>query len=468
MPTRRKDRSRIWFPLLVSLGLFGIWASLQFESAPHGPRRSEVEQYVLFASLIALIFVAVRVFDLLVFDLVMSRGRKVVAPQLLREIINIILYFVAFAALTSQFLNVDIRNWLFTGSAVALVLGLGLQDTLGNLFAGISLHLEDSFEIGDVLRTGEHTGVVEGTRWRGTRIRTFNNHLVIIPNSVLARAPLEVFARHHPNARIVSVGIDYNVPPAKAIDVLTQAASHVEGVSREMPCIARVGSFGDSAVNYEIKYYMRDYALRDRIDADIRKAIWYAMRRNNIPIPFPIRAVQDYAAPPPSDQHLTREELLGRLRGVDILSPVHDEDIELIAEAARFHVYSKGEAILARGAAGDSLFVLHEGPVSVRIADDTVAGRHEVAQLGPGAVFGEMALLTGEARTADVIALTDVVAIEIGKDALDPVLRDHPDLAVAITKKVMERRDVLEAIRLNSQEDVEKTIISKIKAYFGL
>jgi len=258
------------------------------------------------------------------------------------------------------------------------------------------------------------------------------------------------------------------VSPAKAIDVLTQAASHVEGVSREMPCFARIGGFGDSAINYEIKYFMRDFSLRDRIDADIRRAIWYAMRRNNMPIPYPIRSMHEYDAPPPSDQHLTREELLGRLRNVDILSPVRNEDLEMIAGAARFHIYSKGEAILARGDAGDSLFVLHEGTVSVRISDDTVAGRHEVAQLGPGAVIGEMALLTGEVRTADVIALTEVVAIEIGKDALDPVLRDHPGLAEAITAKVMERRDMLDAIRMQSREEVEKTIISKIKAYFGL
>ena len=468
MRTRRKDRSRIWFPLLVSLGLFGIYASLHYQVAQPGPRARQIEIDVFYLAIAALIFVTVRVTDLIVFDLLMSRRRNVVAPQLLREIINIVLYFVLFGALISAAFGADLKNWFLTGGAVALILGLGLQETLGNLFAGIALHLEDSFEIGDVIRSGDHIGVVEGTRWRGTRLRTFNNNFVIIPNSLLARERLEVFPRNNPNARIVSVGIDYNVPPAKAIDVLTQAASHVDGVSREMPLIARVGSFGDSAVNYEVKYFTRDYALRDRIDAEIRKAIWYALRRNNIPVPFPIRSVQEYEAPSPGDQHLTRDELLARLRRVDVLSPVSDAGLEMVAGAARFHVYSRGETILRRGSAGDSLFVMHEGTVSVRIADDTVAGRHEVAQLGPGAVFGEMALLTGESRTADVIALTDVVAIEIGKDALDPVLRDHPELAEAITAKVMERRDMLEAIRSASPEEVEKTIISKIKAYFGL
>src|SRR6185503_20695010 len=101
---------------------------------------------------------------------------------------------------------------------------------------------------------------------------------------------LEVFPRDRVNGRTLTIGVDYNVPPATVISVLTQAASHVDGVSREIPCFARVGGFADSSVTYDIKYYTRDYSARDRIDADVRKAVWYALRRNDISIPFPIRS----------------------------------------------------------------------------------------------------------------------------------------------------------------------------------
>ncbi len=469
--TRKKDRSRVWFPLLVSVGLLGIYFSLHSEPGPLRRLKNYqilIDQDLLFLALIPLIFALVRLIDVLLFDLLMSQRKHVLAPQLLREILAIVLYFVLFGGAISRTFNVDVKSWLLTGGAVALIVGLALQETLGNLFSGIALHLEDSFEIGDVIRSGDFTGVVEGTRWRGTRIRTFNNNFVIIPNSVLARERLEVFPRSNPNGRVLSVGIDYHVPPSTAIEVLTHAASHVDGVSREMPCFARVAGFADSAVTYEVKYFTRDYALRDRIDAEIRRAIWYAMRRNGITLPFPIRAVQRYTPPAGADHQLSQHDLIARLRNVDILSPVSDAGLEIIAGAARFHVYSKGESILRRGAAGESLFVMHEGTVSVRVADDTVAGRHEVAQLGPGTVFGEMALLTGEARTADVVALSEVIAIEIGKDALDPVLHDHPELAEAMTAKVMAHREMLDAMRDGSREEVEKTIISKIKSYFGL
>ena len=85
-----------------------------------------------------------------------------------------------------------------------------------------------------------------------------------------------------------------------------------------------------------------------------------------------------------------------------------------------------------------------------------------------GGVFGEMALLTGESRTADVVAVSDVVAVEIAKDALQPVLIDHPDLARAISAKVMERRGTLDSLRAEEREREEGTILSRIRSYFGL
>ena len=114
------------------------------------------------------------------------------------------------------------------------------------------------------------------------------------------------------------------------------------------------------------------------------------------------------------------------------------------------------------------MFVVHDGTVSVRVPDDDGDGVHEVAQLGSGSVFGEMALLTGEARTADVVALTDVTTIEIGKDALQPILHSHPELAAAISRKVMERRRDLENQIAENAEEEETTILSRIRDYFSL
>ncbi|HKB79156.1 MAG TPA: mechanosensitive ion channel domain-containing protein, partial [Thermoanaerobaculia bacterium] len=282
-------RARLYLPLLLTVLLFAAWFALRWAHMP-----KEAMTYVLFAAVASLIFFFVRFVDVIVFEFMAPRHRQVATPQLLRAIISLLLYVLFFAAAFQAILQIDVKGWLTGGVVVAAVVALALQDTLGNLFAGIALHMEQTFQIGDVIHSGDYRGRVESVSWRATRVRGYDNQLIVLPNSLMARERLEIFPRNNLNARILSVGIDYHAAPATVIGILSQVAAHVDGVSRELPAYARVGGFGDSAVNYEIKYYTRDYFGRDRIDADIRKAVWYALRRNNVSIPFPIRAYQPY------------------------------------------------------------------------------------------------------------------------------------------------------------------------------
>lgn len=465
-------RTRLAVPLVISIALF-----ITYYFFPKWPMRigpiGDVRQVLFgrdlkvlhFLAWTALIFFIVRFIDNFVFDVVLSRRKRVAAPLLLRQMVSIGLYLILFGLALSQILHAPIGKLLTTGTIVAAVVGLALQETLGNLFAGISLHMEDAFDVGDVLHSGDFLGVVEGVTWRTTRIRAFNNQLVVLPNSMVARERLEIFPRNKFTARILTFGLDYHVPPSTVIDVLTNAASHVDGVAREMPCFARVGGFADSAVQYEIKYFTRDYSMRDRIDADIRKAVWYALRRADISFAFPVRTYQPYKPPAQPTHEVPADEILDRLRAVDVLSPLSEASHEAIAGATKVHFYSKGEAILRHGTVGDSMFVLHKGMVSVRVNIPGEPEPREVARLGAGSVFGEMALLTGEARTADVVAIADVTALEIGKESLQPILQSHPELAAAISAKVLERRDNLAP---GKEEEEERSILSRIRDYFGL
>ena len=458
--------ARLAVPLLVGAGLFVLWAFLERNRSLIDDLHLEplvVLDLIRFVALLPVIFVIVRALDLLIFDIVVARHR-VRAPVLLREIASIGLFVIGLTGSTWAIFQYNVTTLLATGTVVAAVLGLALQETLGNLFSGIAMHLEDSFEVGDVVRTGEIIGVVETVRWRATRIRTFNNNLVIVPNSILGRDRLEIFPRHNLNARILQIGIDYHAAPATVIDILTQAATNVEGVSHDLPCFARVGGFAESALTYEIKYFTSDYSQRDRIDADIRKAVWYALRRNGVTIPYPIRMFQKYAQP----EHRAdagADEIVERLAHIDVLSPLPAKALAAIAGAARAHVYSRGETIIRRGSEGSSMFIVHDGSVSVRVADQQV--EREIARLGAGDFFGEMALLTGETRAADVVALNDVVAVEITKEALQPILQDHPELAAELSSRVMDRRESLESA-LESREQEQQSILSRIRSYFGL
>ena len=418
----------------------------------------------LFLACVGLGFFLVRLFDMMFFGIIFSRRRKIAPPLLLRQIVSFVLYILLFGFLISFVFQTDVTGILAGTTVLAAVIGLALQDTLGNLFSGISLHIENSFDVGDVVKSGELIGVVEGTNWRATRLRTFNNNVVVLPNSVISKERLEVFPRNNNNARVLAVSIGYAVPPAVVIPILEQAAANVVGVSADIACIARVGPFGDSAVTYELKYWTRTYQLRETIDAEVRRAIWYALRRNKISFPYPVRTFQRFNEAEP-DSGLHRDNVIERLEGVAILAPLSEEERGAIAEQTTVHHYSRGETIIRHGHAGESMFVLHEGTVSVRVPGQ--GGGVEIAQLGAGSIFGEMALLTGESRTADVIAMTDVIALEIEKQALYPVLMKNPDLAAALSAKIVKRKDATASL---SQGDLEeqKSLLQKIRTYFRL
>ncbi|HEX2123172.1 MAG TPA: mechanosensitive ion channel family protein [Thermoanaerobaculia bacterium] len=455
--------SRLVVPFVLSVMLIVLWAFVRarpslFDPTPFDPVQGT--KVLLFVAFLPIVFLIVRLMDIVAFEFVAARRRQLNAPTLLRELLSIAVFFLMVWLAYTAIFQKSVA-FLATGTVVAAILGLALQETLGNLFAGIALHLEDTFDAGDVIRTGEVMGVVESVRWRGTRIRTFNNNVVIVPNSLMARERLEVFARKGLNGRVLQINVDYNIDPATVIGVMQQAASNVDGVSHDLPCFARVGGFTESAMVYEIKYFTHDYSQRDRIDADIRKAVWYAFRRNGITVGFPVRIFQR-APKSETGQSPDPNEIADRLARVDVLSPLSRAAHEAMAAAARVRVYSRGETIIRRGDEGSSMFILHKGEVSVRVDDEVVAS------LEAGDFFGEMALLTGEARTADVVALNDVVVVEIAKEALQPILRDHPDLAGAISARVLERRGGLDAHRHETHEEEHKTILSRMRAYFGL
>lgn len=465
MRSLRADPSRLALPLIISLILFGAY--MPFRHKPLFVGSMDVASFLQFAAYAALIFFFVRAIDFILFDLLFSKRRRVVAPQILRGIVSIVLYVLLFASAIHAAFLIDVKTWLAGGAVVAAVLALALQDTLGNMFAGIALTMEETFEVGDVIHIGDFMGVVEHVSWRATRMRGYDNQIMVLPNSMLARERLEMFPRNNLNGRVLSFAVDQHIAPATVIAVLTQAASHVEGVARELPTHARVSAFGDSSVVYEIKYYTRDFAARDRIDADIRKAVWYALRRNNIALSSSVLSYQPYT-PPPGDHHASPEEIYERLRDVDVLGPLSDGAVRALAENARMHFYSRGEAILRHGTVGDSMFIIHSGNVVVRAPDDSLTGWHQIAHLGPGGFFGEMALLTGEMRSADVVALSDVVAVEIAKDSLQPILNDHPELTGAISHKILQRKEHLENVLGATAEEEELTLMSKIRSYFGL
>lgn len=423
---------------------------------------------LLLVGLVGYLFV--RALNFLFFGLAF-RLKRIDAPTLIRNIFTIVAFTIVFLiAFTFLFPDVNLGA-LFTTSAIfGVILGLALQDTLGNFFAGISLQADRPFQVGDVITVGaqRHTGVVEEISWRAIKIRTFTNHVVLIANSNAAREPIEVCPRDNLNARVVFFNTLYTDSPAKTIHVVREAVREADNVSTKVAPIVRIRDLGDNGVDYEVKYWLDDYAKYNDTDALIRQRIWYAFRRAGLNFAFPTRTLHVERRPIAALRDGDGGAIAERLSAVDIFAPLSAEETTMLAQAAVSHVFAPGETVIRAGDPGSSMFVVHKGKVRVQVSEN---GRpRTVATLNEGDFFGEMALFTGEPRTANVLALEETEVLEIGHSAMKQVFDTNPDLVESLSFIMAERRQGLASQTDSSAttSDSSAGILSAIKRFFGL
>lgn len=415
-------------------------------------------------------YLLVRALNFLFFGLAF-RLKRIDAPLLIRNIFSIVGFTIFFLiAFTYLFPDVNLGA-LFTTSAIfGVILGLALQDTLGNFFSGISLQADRPFQVGDVITVGaqRHTGVVEEISWRAIKIRTFTNHVVLIANSTAAKEAIEVCPRDNLNARLVFFNTLYSDSPAKTIHVVREAVREADNVSHKIAPLVRIRNLGDHGVDYEVKYWLEDYAKYNDTDALVRQRIWYAFRRAGLNFAYPTRTLYVERHHAAAVRDGKDSAIVERLSAVDLFAPLSVEETGMLAQAAVRHVFAPGELVIRAGDPGSSMFVLHHGRVRVQVNDN---GRpRTVATLNEGDFFGEMALFTGEPRTANVVAIEETEVLEIGHAAMKRIFDNNPDLVESLSFIMAERRQGL-ATQTDPSAAASQTsagILSSIKRFFGL
>jgi len=421
----------------------------------------------------ALVVAVVRFINFLIFKRSTSQEGKMQTPTLMRNISSILIYIVAlFTILKSQYPNVDLTSIFTTSTILGIIIGLALQDTLGNLFAGLATQADEPFRVGDVINIpGKGTGVVESVTWRGVKIRTFTNRLVIISNAVLGKEIIEVCPRDNLNARLVFFSTRYTDSPAKTVQIVRDLVRQVENVSPKIRPNVRIRNLGDNGLEWEVKFWLEDYAKYNDTDALIRQRIWYAFQREGIGMPFPMRTLEfSKSSEKPEVDTTAQDTIFDRLSQVQIFAPLSEDETRTLTQAAVKRVFAPKEAIVRAGEKGHSMFVVHRGSVNILFGEH--GQQRNVTTLHEGDIFGEMSLFTGEPRSATVTAAEETEVLEIGHFALKPLFLDNPDLAGAISTTIAERHFELAA---QKDEDIgyitaakSTGIFNAIKKFFRL
>ncbi len=407
-----------------------------------------------------------------------KRGPLGALPAIIRDMLQVGVYLVVTLYVLHR-AGVDPSSLLTTSAVLTAVIGFALQDTLGNLFAGLAIQLQQPFEVGDWIQFDDdpdHIGEVIEINWRATRILTVDRVEVTVPNNTLAKAPIRNYSKPTRLVRRhVTVVAPYETPPARVHRLLTEAVVEVDGVrSHPAPDIQTL-SFSERGVEYQVRYFIEAFEDREILDGRVRDRLWYALRRAAVPIPAPQRRVTLIEHNAASAEHEAQAAVADVERALERLPLFESLSHELVHELALHterRLYAQGELVIQQGDYGEELFIVERGNVEVLV--DRHEGMEHVATLGPRDFFGEMSLLTGEKRRASVRTEGEVALLVVSKEALQPILAAYPQLATHVSKVLAEREIVLgkhtHTPKSNGDEDTERRgeLLSRIRQFFSI
>ena len=419
--------------------------------------------------------------DALILQRPWGKDQGPLVPKLARDVLRLgLLIAVGLFAIT-EILNQPVGPVLVSSTVLSAVIGLALQDTLKNIFSGMALDLEKPFRPGDwlVIEGGVRAQVVDMS-WRSTHLRTKEGLDIYEPNANLSVSRLINYGSgERPFAVEIRIGLPYGVPPAEIKEVLREAAHSAPGALEHPAVRIHLESFDDHAITYFMRVWTRRAANVSRFKDGVNSRIWYQLKRHGIEIPFPIRTIHMHEAPD-MEQHRQGKalrkasELFSR---VDIFHELDDEIVRQVAASSQRKLFDAGEILVSEGDEGDSLFVVEKGAVRVTKSDPEQEGKHvDLAILEEGAFFGEMSLLTGEPRSATVIARDPCGVLVLSKPALAATLEGDPRIAESLSRALAARRlDTLETLEDRrsrgaaevSVED-EQTFLRRIRTFFSL
>ena len=413
--------------------------------------------------------------DRYVWELYFKQIQNVDVPKFLPEVVRLaILIIAAFVAL-EHFYGQTVRGLIIAPGIAAVVIGFAMQDSLGNIISGIALQAGKPFAHGDWLFTdGRYAEVIE-VNWRATRLRTHDDVVIEIPHRQMASQTIVNLNRPtRRHAVRVSVGIDYSAPPSRVKDVLLHATSNSKGVLPEPKPKVYLKNFGDSAVDYEIKFWLDDHLFFNDVCDSVRTNVWYSLQRHGIKIPFPTRTVQ-LERPQRNKQQEVQSTARQILRQQPLFKSFTDDQLDALLPRGQLSSFGRGEKLIEQGDDGESMFILVKGEANVVMRRNGF--ETHVASLKAGDCFGEMSLLSGEKRSASVLAKSDCEVVEIGKPILANSLKENPELldklSSLLAQRQMENEGLIAALNDTSivrakQSEYQTTFIDRLKVFFEL
>lgn len=392
--------------------------------------------------------------------------------RFLQDLCAGVIYVGALLGIVADVFDMPIGGLLAASGVIAIVLGLALQNTLGDVFSGVVLNLAKPYRPGDwVILDGGLEGRIVETNWRATELLTRSNDLAVIPNSMISKAKLvNASAPTGTHGVLVIVRLDPAAAPTTGIAVLETAMLSCTRILRAPRAVVFIRSLDAVALECELLFFVQAIEQAPAAQNEVFDRVWRHCASAGIRLAPP--ADSSMVLPPrgaPQSPSDAPRRLLERL---PIFLPLSNEERQLLAPKMKRHTYKAGEVLVEQGIVTQALFILGAG---VLVAFQAHEGSDvEVLRYAPGDCFGQASVLTGAETTFKIKAATRAVVYSIAKDDLAPILIARPAIAADLGQ-ILAIREAAGRDRLSELDALDPhgdhlaiRLGDRVKAFFGL
>lgn len=388
---------------------------------------------------IFLIYAALLILNIVLFEDAREGSWRADVPKLFLDLSRFFLVLVGAAVILSTVWGTDLGGLITALGVGSLVIGLALQDSLGNIFSGIALLFERPVDVDDWVEIDGEFGKVIDVNWRSVHLQTLTQDLWVVPNSQMASRSFKNLSRPTPrHVKTFTMRFSLNDPPYKARQVLYDTAFETEGVLKDPAPIIRTVSYDDFSITYLIILFFESFERSLSAPDAFVTRLWYAARRYGLTIPYPVRLQGETQEASPSPEE-NQDQILSILRNMPLLRNLDPSTITHLAQTGHLKEYAQDEVILSTGNLVPGLYVVIQGQLEMTQPHE-INQEIVVSHLFKGDYFGEESSVLGnQSSEVTVRAITDVQLLMLNEALLEPLVDHNPRLATEIGE-VMELR----------------------------
>jgi small-conductance mechanosensitive channel/CRP-like cAMP-binding protein len=358
--------------------------------------------------------------------------------KLLQDLLAGLVYLVAVFAIIAYVFDLPIQGLIATSGAIAIVLGLALQSTLGDVFSGVVLSFSRPYRPGDwISLEGGTDGRVIELNWRATHVLTGRRDLAIVPNSTIAKSKIvNVSSPSGIHGVTITVQLDAKTSPATGAELLQHAILNCRLIVATPAPTVTVKSINANFTEFEITFFVEELASATRAQNQLFDLIFRHLAAAGIELATVQGQTDEVAGGQASTKSTTGPERLLEL--VAIFASLTTEERKAIAEKLEPKSYDQGEVLVEPGTTLHSLFIVGTGVLS--FTREESEGEIELLRIGPGDHFGEIGMLTGEPATVRIRTLIPATIYELANEDLSPILQARPEVGHGLGRALAQRQ----------------------------